>query len=179
MIHEIDLEGHSTPQMEFVLQVFLKQPNSVVLFTGGGLVPPKLTKLDGLSFLHVHPGYLPFVKGADGLLWSMLLRGRPGASAFFMAPGIDEGDLLLTAEFEPLKFLLAPDELPDTQDMYRMVFSFYDPIVRAALLCDLIDKSPDLATLVGQPQDLKDGRTFHFMSERMRIEALSAIFERH
>lgn len=175
-ITRIEVSGLADEELS---QVVYKQPNSVVLFTGGGLVPPKLTRLDEVRLLHIHPGYLPFVRGADGLLWSMLVRGRPGASAFFMTPGIDEGDLLLTTEFEPLNFLIAPDELPDTQNMYRMVYSFYDPIVRAALLCDLIDRSLDFTDLVGQPQDLKVGRTFHFMGERMRIEALSTIFKRY
>lgn len=161
-----------------VAQSLSQQPHSVVLFTGGGIVPRELTQMDGKMLLHIHPGYLPFVRGADGLLWSTLLRGRPGASAFFMAPGIDEGDLLKVAEFDPLSFQLAPEDLPGAQDLYRMIFSYYDPVIRAALLCDLVDASPDLSALVGQPQDLETGRTFHFMSKKMRIEALSELFVR-
>jgi hypothetical protein len=162
---------------EAVLKALSNLPHSVALFTGGGLVRSHLTTLEGLKLLHIHPGYLPHVRGADGLLWSMLLRGRPGASAFFMASGIDEGDLLAASEFEPLKFSVGPGELPDTQNMYRMLFSYYDPVIRAALLCDLVAATPDLPAMVGERQDLETGRTFHFMGRRMRIEALSTVFE--
>lgn len=174
MVTRIEVSGLAD---EAVLKALSNQPHGVALFTGGGLVPRHLTTLEGLRMLHIHPGYLPYIRGADGLLWSMLLRGRPGASAFFMAPGIDEGDLLAASEFEPLKFSVGPGELPDIQDMYRMLFSYYDPVIRAELLCDLVATTSDLAGMVGEPQDLKTGRTFHFTGRRMRIEALSTMFE--
>ena len=62
-----------------------KDSQKTLLFTGGGILPKAVLEIDGLRVLHIHPGILPNIRGADGLLWSVLLRGRPGASCFYMA----------------------------------------------------------------------------------------------
>ena len=55
-------------------------------------------EIPGIRLIHVHTGFLPQVRGADVLLWSLLVRGRPGVSAFFMTPGLDDGDVLAARE---------------------------------------------------------------------------------
>ena len=57
---------------------------ATVVFTGGGIVPKSVFAIEGLTLVHVHTGLLPYVRGADVLLWSLLVRGRPGVSAFVM-----------------------------------------------------------------------------------------------
>ena len=104
-----------------------------VLFTGGGIVPPALLASPGTRFLHVHPGRLPHVRGADGLLWSMLVRGQPGASCFYMNEGLDTGNLLLDMDFPAPKFKSPVKDRPDDQTLYRALYSYYDPLLRAEL----------------------------------------------
>lgn len=149
------------------------------LFTGGGLVPNELLSINGIRFLHIHPGLLPHVRGADGILWSMLVRGRPGASCFYMAPGLDEGDVTLADEFAPIKIHLPDGPRPNDQMLYRAVFSFLDPALRARLLLRLIEKGDDLDDLPAQTQDTTAGVTYHFMNPVLRRAALGAIFPRH
>src|SRR6185436_8740250 len=79
-----------------------------VLFTGGGIVPPAVFEIPGVHIVHVHTGFLPHVRGADVLLWSLLTRGRPGVSAFLMTPGLDDGDVLAAKELPPLSVALPP-----------------------------------------------------------------------
>lgn len=157
------------------LEALGRSEPGAVLFTGGGLLPRSLLALEGLRFLHVHPGALPDVRGADGLLWSLLLRGRPGASAFYMAPGIDEGDLIAVREFDPPRLSSAGWSGGSTQDVYRALFSCYDPLMRARVLVDgVLSAGEDPAALPATPQDPKAGRTFHFMEEGLR----GVVFER-
>ncbi len=151
---------------------------ATLLFTGGGLVPKELLSLESIRVLHIHPGLLPHVRGADGLLWSMLVRGRPGASCFYMTPGLDEGDVALAQEFEPIKIPLSNDERPDDQTLYRAIFSFLDPAIRARLLLSLIEKGGNLNNLPAQRQDRTEGVTYHFMNPAFRRLALDAIFPR-
>jgi len=125
----------------------------------------------------VHTGFLPHVRGADVLLWSLLVRGRPGVSAFTMTPGLDDGDVLAAWETEPLTVDLPAGDRPDDETLYRAVFSFVDPLLRAELLVrDVLDTDRDLTALRGDPQDLRTGVTFHFMHPTVRGRALAALF---
>lgn len=152
---------------------------ATVLYTGGGLVPRALLALDGLTFLHVHPGTLPEVRGADGLLWSLLIHGRPGMSCFRMAPGIDTGALLARGEGPPLRFRLdARTELTDA-DAYRALFSFVDPLLRAVFLRDIVlPTTASFTDLSATEQPLGAGRTYHFLSPELRAAALRLLFVR-
>ena len=69
-----------------------------------GILPPSLLALPGVKFIHVHPGFLPYVRGSDGLLWSALIRNKPGVSVFYMDPEIDGGKIISAGEISPLTF---------------------------------------------------------------------------
>ena len=170
----VEINGLRDPALVRMLR---GEENRLLLFTGGGIVPKSVLELPGVRLLHVHPGHLPEIRGADGLLWSTLIRGRPGASIFFMKPGIDEGELVEAQDFQPLTFEIPLSEAPDDQSLYRMIFSFYDPVLRAHLLQRVIADHPDLSRLKGVPQDLARGRTYHFLEARLRHFALRSIFK--
>ncbi len=148
-----------------------------VLFTGGGLLATSVLEIPGIKVLHVHPGRLPFVRGADGLLWSTLVRGKPGMSCFYMAPGIDEGDVIVAEDLPNLCFPLESTTRPDDQTLYRAVFSYYDPILRAEFfLRNIVKRGTDLCTLPAVEQDVSEGITYHFMHSSLRRKALERLF---
>lgn len=150
---------------------------ATVLFTGGGIVPPQILGIQGIRVLHVHPGHLPYVRGGDGLLWSVLLRGCPGASVFFMAEGIDTGDIIEAVDFPSVSFDLAGTIRPSDEMLYRALYSFYDPLVRAKLLVDVLERTgSDFARIESVRQNLADGVTFHFMHSELRRRALERLF---
>lgn len=172
-VHDIELRGLKDERLLFHLGAHTQTP---ILFTGGGILPPAVFNVPDIRLLHVHPGFLPHVKGADGILWSTLVRGRPGVSAFLMAPGLDVGDILDAAETAPLVFQIPDDETPEDDDLYRMVFSFYDPVLRAHRLRALLPLLASGAELAGTPQNQAEGLTYHFMETRMRRQALKRLF---
>ncbi len=150
---------------------------ATLTFSGGGIVPRAVFDITGLTIVHVHTGLLPYVRGADVLLWSLLVRGRPGVSAFVMTPGLDDGDVLATWETDPLTVDLAGMTRPDDETLYRAVFSFVDPVLRAELLVrDVLEPAADASRLVGTPQDVNQGVTFHFMHPTVRARALQQLF---
>ncbi len=148
-----------------------------VLFTGGGIIPKPVFAIPGISLIHVHTGFLPHVRGADVLLWSLLTRGRPGVAAFFMTPGLDDGDVLATKELAPLAVELPPGPRPDDDTLYRALFSFIDPLIRADLLVgDVLTNASAVSSLAGTPQDLNTGVTFHFMHATVKARALRLLY---
>lgn len=160
------------------LAAALRRGPRAVLYAGRALVPRALLADPNLRFLHVHPGVLPRVRGADGLLWSLLVRGRMGASGFVMAPGLDTGDVVATREFGPLRVPLPPGTRPGDDALYRILMGFVDPALRARVLIDdvLAGAAGDLEDLPATPQDLAAGTTFHFMHPRLRSRVLRRVF---
>ncbi len=150
---------------------------ATVLFTGGGIVPKSVFEIPGIKLIHVHTGFLPHVRGADVLLWSLLVRGRPGVSAFFMTPGLDDGDVLAARELEPLAIPLDAASRADDDTLYRALFSFIDPLIRADLLvADVLEPAADVERLEATPQDLDEGITYHFMHPSVRSRALQVLY---
>lgn len=153
-------------------------PAGEVLYTGGGIVPASLLGDPARPFLHVHPGFLPHVRGADGLLWSLLARRRVGASCFHMTAGIDLGPVLAAREFAPLTFHMSRYSSLDDATLYRAVFSFYDPYLRAKMLIDHLGSRPaDGERRNAAPQDPALGTTYHFMHPALRSRVLRLLFQ--
>jgi hypothetical protein len=165
-VDEVFIDGLADPALERHLRGL--PGRRTILFTGGGMVPSSLLNIQQQRFIHVHPGVLPSVRGADGLLWSVLLRGRPGATAFYMAPGLDTGDIIIASDFDippmPAEFLTL-----DVDMAYRLLYAFVDPMLRALLLLRIVAQSNgDLYSLPTVTQREDEGTTFHFMNARTR-----------
>lgn len=174
-VEEIFLDGLADPALEARLRAL--PGRCAVLYTGGGMVPASLLSIPSCRFLHVHPGTLPHVRGADGLLWSILLRGRPGATAFYMDAGLDTGEIVLAADLEPPPMPAGFAEL-DPLTAYRMLYAYVDPLLRAVLLRRVVREHPDsLTDLPTTPQLDSQGATFHFMNERLRQMAFRRLVD--
>ena len=93
------------------------------------------------NFYHIHPGYLPLLRGADGTLNSLLKSDCFGVSFFKMTRKIDEGVIYLRKKIKYKKFNLGGYEKFQIKDIYRVWFSFFDPILRCSLLKNIIDES--------------------------------------
>ena len=171
-IKEVMIKNYRDPA---ILQLLIKENISPVLYTGGGILPTSLIHSRS-KFILIHPGKLPYVRGADGLLWSTLVRGRPGATCFYMDEKIDTGDIIKTTDLNPTTFEISDTDRPNDQTLYRAIFSFYDPILRAKLLSDiLVDHDGHLPDM-RMHQSTDEGITYHFMHPTIRNKALKQIF---
>jgi hypothetical protein len=158
------------------LQEYLsEEPAGRILYTGGGIVPTKLLDLQHLKLLHIHPGFLPDIRGADCALWSLLLTGHTSATCFYMSPGIDTGDIIRPCWLPKLSFDADATGI-DLQSIYRIVYSFLDPWVRAFVLQEIINSNHDFDSLISVPQLEKNGTTFHFMHPRLQYSAFCKLF---
>lgn len=146
-----------------------------ILYTGGGMVPTSLLNLRHLRYIHVHPGYLPDIRGADCTLWSTLSLGHTSASCFYMSVGIDTGDIIHSCWLPKLSFDIDIEDV-NFQSIYRIVYSFIDPWVRAFNLREVLYKHSSFGNLDSTPQSIDRGVTFHFMHEKLRQAAFDKLF---
>ncbi len=94
-----------------------------------------------------------------------------------MARDLDTGHIIAAEEYPELRFDLSGQPRPDDQALYRAIFSFYDPIMRAEFLVTrVIGEQTDLSALPAVPQDPAKGITYHFMSPEVRRASLLRVF---
>ena len=153
-----------------------KEKEDVILYTGGGMVPPSLLSISETRFIHIHPGFLPDIKGADCTLWSSMIFKRASASCFYMSPGIDTGDIINPYWLPSLSFNTNIKNI-DRQSIYRAVYGFLDPWVRAFALRNIIFSNNNYEALASIPQSEEDGATFHFMHQRLRNASFEILFK--
>lgn len=174
IVSELRIKNLKDPKL---LSALRKDEDQTFLFTGGGILDDKLLSLANSKFIHIHPGFLPDVRGADGLLWSYLLRGKPGYTVFFMNEGIDTGDILYRQEFDLVDWEGQLNDIPE-YSIYVGLLQFYDPCLRIITLIEFIEncfaettQSMSVQTLMSMParqQTVAEGRTYFFMTKLFR-----------
>ena len=146
------------------------------LYTNGGRVPERLLARSDIRIIHIHPGVVPDVRGSDGLLWSVLLRGRPGASCFYMDGGLDTGGLVRCKEYSRPDLGPIASELPqDDAMLYQALLHAYDPHLRASLLVDVLSGADDPGALAATPQPHDAGQAYCWMHPRLRRKVLTSL----
>ncbi|MEK1913360.1 MAG: formyltransferase family protein [Pseudomonas chlororaphis] len=150
-------------------------PSTRILFTGGGILPKRLLEIQSLKFIHIHPGYLPDVRGADCALWSHLMKGRTSATCFYMAPGIDDGDIIFAAYLPSLNVGTEGAGTP-VKSLYRATYAFLDPWIRASVLRKAVALTQGFTCVEAFPQEESASVTYHFMHEKIQQVAFSRLF---
>ena len=94
------------------------------------------------------------------------MRGRPGASCFYMDGGIDSGPLVMTKEFPVPRFPgLALYLREHAALLYRALLHSYDPHLRAQLFLDVVrtHEGADWFRLPAAPQPIEEARSWFWM----------------
>ena len=148
------------------------------LFVSGGILRKEILSA-GVKFIHIHPGFVPSVRGSDCMLWSALLYNNIGMSCFFMNEGIDAGDILLRHEYS-MPHLLVPDEVKaalDSDYIYRIIVELLDPLYRADMLRKLLEKEPDMSMWNAQKQNNYEGKFYYHPHKIIRDKAIRLFFK--
>ncbi len=145
------------------------EPIKTFLYTGGGKVPTSLLTIKNSKFIHIHPGILPDIKGADCFLWSLSIRKKLGYSCFYMNEGIDTGDILYTKEYDIADFSLFVEKY-DIHRLYKAILHYYDPVLRIRTFMEMLRKNSldALSSLPSRKQNPNEGRTYFFMHPVLR-----------
>lgn len=160
---------------EALYRYLSEMPQTKIIFTGGGIVPKKILELGNLKFIHVHPGFLPDIRGADCVLWSTLVKGRTSATSFYMAPGIDDGDIIHSCYLPDLYFDYDCTN-KTCKTVYRAIYAFLDPWVRSYVLRRTVLLTDGFRSITATPQG-SNSTTYHFMHEQIQKYVYSKLFK--
>jgi hypothetical protein len=129
------------------------------------------------KFIHIHPGYLPLVKGADGSLHSIDKFDFLGVSSFIMEKKIDHGKIIEREKLSLPYFKLKNFEKYKIADIYRIWFAFVDPLLRTYHLRNLVEKKIDIHNNQIYPNHTKENENyFTFMSNAELERTFKKIF---
>lgn len=163
---------------DFVRFVSSECRGSFMLYVGGGILRKPLLE-SGAHFIHIHPGVVPDVRGSHCLFWSVLVRGRPGVSCFFMNEGIDTGDVVATHEYE-----LKPAHVPRRYLAKRMmdlsakaVLDALDPWYRGDMLRRLLREEPQPSRWSSRKQPPGSGKVYYFPHPLLRDKAVRRLLQ--
>ena len=154
---------------------FLKtQKKKIYLNTGKQILKEILNT--GHDFIHIHPGYLPKVKGADGTLWHIKNFNYIGVSSFFISSKIDGGKIISREKFSIPNFEINDFKNKDVRTLYRFWYSFFDPLLRGTQLQKLLKIKFDFNQIKNIDISNEKSSYFSFMDEKEKIEIFRKVF---
>lgn len=129
-------------------QALLEGDKPDVLALGGTrIIKPNILAAPRQSTVNVHPGLLPMLRGSASVGWALYKNLPQGATAHFIDPGIDTGDIIIKRQL--------PVYHGDTYESinYRMA------ILAGELMAEALHMI-DNGNAPRQPQDPSAGETF-------------------
>ena len=118
----------------------IEKKNDLIFINTTKQILKKKIKLNH-KFIHIHPGYLPYVRGLDGSLWNYILRSKFGVTSFEISHEIDKGSIIMREELEPKPFNFPNYQSFNSNELRYFWFSIFDPLLRAYHLKNLIKKT--------------------------------------
>jgi methionyl-tRNA formyltransferase len=73
------------------------QPDVLVL-GGTRIIKPAILEVPRRATVNAHPGLLPWLRGSASVGWALYKDMKQGATAHFIDPGIDTGDIIVRRE---------------------------------------------------------------------------------
>ncbi len=70
----------------------------VLVLGGTRIIKPKILEIPRQSTVNAHPGILPWLRGSASVGWALYKDLPQGATAHFVNPGIDLGDIIISKE---------------------------------------------------------------------------------
>ncbi len=171
-INEVNFYNSKNINMETLENIKFKTKNNIILNTGSFIYTQKLINNLNNNVYHVHPGYLPDLKGADGIFWSILKFNKVGMSLFRINEKIDEGEIYARKNFNFYKFEHPVFNNLTIKEKYNFILSTLDPILRGKYFSEW--GVPSL--IKKEPIQNSSGNYNTFMNEKELKNVLEKIF---
>ena len=172
MYNDIEISKHceefkiekfnSFKNLNNIFNYFDSKKKEYVLFTGGGILPKNFFKKKNLKFVHIHPGNIPNVVGADGFIHSYLNKSKLCSTSFIMNKNIDAGSII--KKIFQKKFKLNSPDL-NNRELYNFIFAFVDPLLRTQNLLSIL-KFFSKNYFIEKKNNLKNRKYYTFTKEK-------------
>ena len=125
----------------------------VLVLGGTRIIKPKILEIPGQFTVNSHPGLLPWLRGSASVGWALYKDMPQGATAHFVVPGIDTGDIIYSRQLPVYR-----------HDTYESI-NYRIAILAGELMAEAVaaikkGKAPST------PQDPNKGETFQSHSRR-------------
>ena len=119
---------------------------------GTRIIKTNILQTANLATINCHPGLLPTLRGSSSVGWALYKDLPQGATAHFIDPGIDTGDIIVKRELPVLR--------GDTYESlnYRIAF------LAGELMAEALQKISD-GTVIRYPQDTSIGETYRVIPD--------------
>jgi len=138
-----------------VCQELLTAEQPEVLVLGGTrIIKPRILEIPPLGTVNSHPGLLPELRGSASIGWALYKDLPQGATAHFVDPGIDVGDIIISRELPVYR-----------RDSYESL-NYRVAILAGELMAEALKRiaSGDVPRL---PQDPDQGETLRVIPEEL------------
>jgi len=158
------------------VQIIKNHPSDYFINTGKEIL--KEIFISKKRFFHIHPGFLPDIRGADGTLNSIFYLNEFGCTFFEMTREIDKGNIYDRIKFNLKKFRLNNYKKYDTKDIYRIWYSFFDMALRAHLFKKMLKNNLEIvnSTIITDSKN-SISKYYSFMNDKNLKEVFKKIFD--
>ena len=129
----------------------------VLVLGGTRIIKPNVLEIPKQSTVNAHPGLLPWLRGSSSSGWALYKDMAQGATAHFVSPGIDLGDIIVSRE------------LPVYRDDTYESINYRIAILAGELMAEAVKAIQD-GTVQSKPQDPNAGETFKVIPEDLLEE---------
>lgn len=148
---------------------YLENRNDLFLYSGGGIIKEKLLGTRN-KFIHIHPGFLPLVRGADALLWSILKENHIGVTSFYMNKKIDQGMVIKKEKMNIDNFIFKKNDIClNFITYYRFIYAFIDPLLRTYHLKKLLLDQNFIVNEKFKNNNPESGNYYSFMGKEKNL----------
>ena len=139
------------------------KPDLLVL-GGTRIIKPNILQIPPRSTVNSHPGLLPWLRGSASVGWALYKDLPQGATAHFVDPGVDTGDIILSRELPVYR-----------HDSYESL-NYRIAILAGELMAEALTAiAADEASRT--PQDPNAGETFEVIPENLLEEGKQRLAE--
>ncbi len=129
----------------------------VLVLGGTRIIKPNILEIPRQSTVNAHPGLLPWLRGSASVGWALYKDMAQGATAHFVNPGIDLGDIIVSRELPVYR-----------HDTYESI-NFHIATLAGELMAEAVTSLQN-GNAPRTPQDPDVGETFKVIPEDLLEE---------
>ena len=142
---------------DFCKEILKENQPDVLVLGGTRIIKPQILATPKQATVNAHPGLLPVLRGSSSVGWALYKDLPQGATAHFIDPGIDTGDIIIKREL--------PVYRQDTYESLNYRIGILSGTLMAAAL-----KMIEAGNAARLPQKREDGETLKVIPDDLLEE---------
>jgi len=145
-------------------ELLIAEKPDLLVLGGTRIIKPKILEVPVKSTVNSHPGLLPWLRGSASVGWALYKDMPQGATAHFIDPGIDTGDIIVSRQLPVYR-----------HDTYESI-NYRIAILAGELMAEAVT-SIAAGEAPRTPQDPDVGETLKVIPEDLLDEGLQRLAE--